>query len=33
VMHFTREELKEAFAKKLSECRWKHTKGEKQNHE
>ena len=33
VMDFTREELKEAFAKKLSECRWKHTKAEEKNHE
>ena len=28
VMDFTREELKEAFEKKLSECRWNHAKGD-----
>ncbi len=28
VMDFTREELREAFEKKLGQCRWNHTKGD-----
>ena len=28
VMDYTREELREAFEKKLGQCRWNHTKGE-----
>src|SRR5512136_63847 len=33
VMDFTREELREAFEKKLGQCRWNHAKGDDRNHE